>query len=256
LWVPVTSAIPPEIGEQLSIGYSRTLQPGLSISVEAYAKALKNVLEYREGGSFLNQTTTPWYDRVSVGTGQSMGLEWYLEKTVGCTKGWLSYTLSKTTRQFDDINEGKQFPFKYDRRHSLALLITHDLRPNKSLSANFIFNSGTAVTLPTSSYGASQPTDYVVPSESSTGAEKDFYAFFSSIGDMSVRNNFRTPAYHRLDISYRTTKKTHNGTRSWLISVYNTYYRLNAFYLYYDRFQLKKFSLFPVVPSITYQRSF
>lgn len=256
LWVPVTNAIPPEQGEQLSVGYSRTLQPGLSVSVEAYAKSLRNVLEYREGGSFLNQTTTPWYDRVSVGTGQSMGLELYLEKTAGRTKGWLSYTLSKTTRQFDDINEGKRFPFKYDRRHSLALLITHDLRSNKSLSANFIFNTGTAITLPTSSYAASRPTEYVVPGESSTGAEKDFYAFFSNIGDMSIRNNFRTPAYHRLDISYRTTKQKRNGTRSWLISIYNTYYRLNAFYLYYDRFQLKKFSLFPIVPSVTYQRSF
>jgi hypothetical protein len=256
LWVPVTTDIAPETATQWSVAYSRTFQGGWSASVESYVKKMKNVLEYRENGSFLNSTTTPWYERVSVGTGKSLGMEGYLEKTTGRTRGWLSYTLSKTTRQFSDINQGREFPYKYDRRHSISLVLMHELRKNRTLSATFVYNTGTALTLPTSIYEGSRPTDYVVPSQADVRSERDFYSFFGGIGDMSERNNFRTPAYHRLDISYRTTKQKRHGTRSWIFATYNTYNRLNPFYLYYENQQLKKFSLFPIIPSITYQREF
>jgi len=109
LWVPVTDRIPPEQADWWSVGYSKTLKRDWSVSVETYYKRFRNVLDYKEGTTFLNNLSTAWYDRVTVGKGTSYGAEFYLEKTAGRTKGWLSYTLSKTDRQFDDINGGNPF---------------------------------------------------------------------------------------------------------------------------------------------------
>ncbi|MBO0948829.1 TonB-dependent receptor [Fibrella forsythiae] len=257
LWVPVTDQIPPEKAHWWSVGYSRTLKNNWNISVEGYYKRLQNVLDYKEGTSFQNNFSIPWYDRVSVGKGTSYGAEFYLEKTAGRTKGWLSYTLSKTDRQFDDINGGRPFPFKFDRRHNLAIVVSHDIRRNKTLSANFVFNTGTALTVAGTRYTGDVPgSDLITKETSNEYTWRDWQSTYINLPDLHERNNFRTLDYHRLDISYRITKQKKHGERSWVFSCYNLYNHLNPFYLYYDKTQLKQFSLFPAIPSITYQYAF
>lgn len=256
LWVPVTDRIPPEQADWWSVGYSKTLKRDWNVSVEAYSKRFRNVLDYKEGTTFLNNFSTAWYDRVSIGTGTSYGAEFYVEKTAGRTKGWLSYTLSRTDRRFDDINGGRPFPFKFDRRHNLAIVVSHELRKNRTLSANFIYNTGTALTVSGNRYLGAVPGEDIVSQATTNPYLWRSYQFYSNVPDLGERNNFRTPAYHRLDVSYRTTKQKAHGQRTWIISCYNVYNRLNPFYLYYDKAQLKQFTLFPIIPSVTYQYDF
>lgn len=256
LWVPVTDRIPPEKADWWSVGYSKTLPHNWNVSVEGYYKRLQNVLDYKEGTSFQNNFSTAWYDRVSVGKGTSYGAEFYLEKTAGRTKGWLSYTLSKTDRQFDDINGGRSFPYKFDRRHNLAIVVSHELGKNKTLSANFVFNTGTALTVAGTRFAGAVPgSDLITKATTNDYTWRD-WQYYSNLPDLQERNNFRTPDYHRLDISYRTTKQKKHGERSWIFACYNIYNHLNPFYLYYDKAQLKQFTLFPAIPSITYQYEF
>ncbi len=253
LWVPVTDRIRPETADWLSAGYSRTLGPRWSLSVESYYKRLYNVLEYREGNSYMNSFGTAWFDRVAVGRGTSYGAEFFLEKVAGRTKGWASYTLSKTDRQFSELNNGNPFPYKFDRRHNLALVMTHDLSKNKSLSANFVLSTGTALTLARSRYEGLSTGAGVIQQNNTGQSAWNNEQYYYNLPDVSQRNNYRTPTYHRLDISYKTSKVKAHGVRTWTIGCYNVYNRSNPFYLFYDKDQLKQFSLFPAIPSVTYQ---
>ncbi len=256
LWAPVTDRLPPEEADSWALGYSRSLGTRWNLSLETYYKRMRNVLDYKEGTSFQNNFSTPWYERVSRGTGTAYGAEFYAEKQTGRTKGWLSYTLSWSQRQFTDINRGERFPYKYDRRHNIALVISHELSPRKSLSANLVYSSGTALTVAGSRYGGVMPGSDVLNQATVNPYTYQELQFFDNLPDLSRRNNFRTPAYHRLDVSYRTSKRKAHGERTWLFAVYNAYNRLNPFFLYYDQTQLKQFSLFPLIPSITYQYAF
>ncbi len=252
LWVPSTGKLSPQAATQYSIGYARLLSRlGFDFSLDVYYKSMSNQLEYREGSTFLSDYDTDWQRKVTVGRGESYGAEMMLEKKQGRTRGWLSYTLSWNNRLFADLNQGKPFPYRYDRRHNIALLLTHTLSKTKSLSANFILSSGNAVTLPSSVYKG------VMPSFQTQIGKFDYIQqSFNELGDISQRNNYRTPFYHRMDISYKTSKMRGDNVRSWVFSIYNLYNRRNPFYLYYEKNQLKQFSLFPVVPSITYQYEF
>ncbi|WP_176454211.1 TonB-dependent receptor [Siphonobacter sp. BAB-5385] len=253
LWVPAIPNVGPEKAEQWALGYAFQLNDSYSLTSEVYYKNMEGVVEYTDLSAFLSATNIPWYDRVTVGKSRSKGLEVYLNKSRGKTKGWISYTLSKTDRKFASLNEGNWFPFKYDRRNNLAMVITHDFSSSKTLSFNFVYNTGVALTLPTSFYEGALPSNYVHDLNNPLLIN---YKFYQSLGDMSQRNNFRAPAYHRMDVSYKLTKLKVNGTRSWIFNVYNLYNRQNPYFIYYDQQKLKQFSLLPILPSVTYQREF
>jgi hypothetical protein len=105
-----------------------------------------NLLEYKEGGSFAN-VGDDWEELVEQGTGRSVGGEVMLEKNIGKTTGWIGYTLSKTDRQFDNLNSGKVFPYKFDRRHDASLVITHEFSKSFDVGATLVYATGNAVTL-------------------------------------------------------------------------------------------------------------
>ena len=256
LWVPVTSKILPEKANCWSLGYSRNIgERGYNFSVEAYYKALTNVLEYKEGTNFLNNPNLSWDERVSMGKATSKGVEFFLEKTKGKNTGWLSYTLSKTDRIFPDINNGEPFPFKYDRRHNLSINVSHNFTPNRSLSFVFTYTTGAAVNLAAGRFGGFLPSNDAF--EKNQNLFDNYYGqYFNNLPDYNGRNSFRAPAYHRLDISYRTTKQKKYGSRSWILGVYNAYSRQNPFFLFYDDKQLLQVSLLPIIPSFTYERNF
>ncbi|HYE56016.1 MAG TPA: TonB-dependent receptor, partial [Chitinophagaceae bacterium] len=241
LWVPVTENVPPQVSHQVSVGAAYSYDKSVELSLEAYYKSMRNVIEYGERSGF-NNTTYSWEEIIEKGKGKAYGLELLLQKKKGKFTGLASYTLSRTTRQFDNINEGRVFPFKYDRRHEAKLGLVWRPRERFELGANWFFATGHAVTLPVSYYY-----------DPFTGQYLDVY---------DERNNSRMPNYHRMDLTMKFIKHKRRHIRTWLLSVYNVYNRFNPLFRYktYDQpgniIVFKDASVFPLLPSISYQFKF
>lgn len=245
LWVPATDRVRPQTAQQWALGGAYNWRSGYEISLEGYYKNMRNLIEYREGADFIN-VNQDWQDKVAVGDGRSYGAELLIQKKKGRTTGWLGYTLSWTDRQFDDLNFGERFPYKYDRRHDLGLAVVHEWRENIDVSATWVYGSGNTVTLPTAIYQSSGHS-----------------SFFGEVYDYGERNGFRMRAFHRLDASITFRKQNRWGERAWVFGVYNAYARQNPFYMYLDPAsepgqdsQFKQVSLFPIIPSISYRFNF
>src|SRR5690606_26460518 len=150
---------------------------GYTFGVEGYYKRMDGVIAYRDGASFI-ETGTSWEDKITSGEGAAYGLEVLLHKWRGRTTGWIGYTLAWARRRFDAINGGRSFPYRYDRRHDLSLVLTHRLSERRSLSLTWVYRTGIAVTLPVGRYILG-------------GTTNDYY---------EGRNGFRMRPYHRLDL--------------------------------------------------------
>lgn len=264
LWVPVTSRIRPMRSRQAAVGAFYELGQ-FSFSAEGYYKTMSNVLEYKDGASYLG-TSTGWEDKVSMGRGWSYGLELMAQKTVGRTTGWIGYTISKSMRKFDQpgnvINDGNPFPAKYDRRHDLSATVTHTFSKRFDLSATFVYTSGNCGTLGYDEY----PLENLYPGEEGNGFE---YSYMTGTY-IPNRNNYRMPSYNRLDLGMNFYKQKKRGTRIWNLSVYNVYNRLNPFMIvqgsrgeedpvtgqWHSIPVLKKMSIFPIMPSLSYTYKF
>ncbi|TAF91947.1 MAG: hypothetical protein EAZ32_15950 [Cytophagia bacterium] len=246
------------MSNQVSLGYYKNLKNSAwNFMVEGFYRTMDNVIEYQEGASFLNSTSVNWEDKVAVGTGKAYGLELMLQKNKGKLTGSLSYTLSRSERTFDDINQGQTFPYRYDAPHNLALNLHYEVRNNKTFSVNFFFNSGAPLQIAQAKYAGSFPHNNWGPFSLSRGSGyQSYYSYFQQLPLLSDRNTYRAPAYHRLDVNYRVVKQKKTGNRVWAFGIYNVYNRNNPFYIFYDNSQLKQFSLFPVIPSFTYERNF
>lgn len=251
LWVPSTDKIGPQESWQVAAGYFRKLGTGLELSAEVYYKDMQGVIEYQDGASFLN-TTSDWQDKVVSGEGRSYGMEVLLQKKTGKTTGWIGYTLSKTERRFDEVNFGRWFPFRYDRRHDISVTAVHQLSEKIDLSGTWVFGTGNFITVPTQRY------------QHATTVIGDGFTRYGGLflDYIESRNNFQMRSYHRLDLGINFHKEKKWGKRTWNISIYNVYSRLNPFYMdisfNYDlqRNQLRQFSLFPIVPSASYRFTF
>lgn len=247
LWVPSTLIVRPQQSWQYSLGYFRNfLDNALETSVEVYYKEMRNQVEYREG--YIPSTIQdPELDFV-FGSGEAYGAEFFINKTKGKFTGWIGYTLAWTYRKFPDLNRGNRYPAKYDRRHDLSLVGTYEHSPRWTFSSVFVYGSGNAITLPTNYYFISQT---VVP-------------------QYSDLNAYRLFAYHRLDLSavltpQRQKRKNKRWESSWAFSIYNVYSRQNPYFLYVDtegdlsqgvQATVKQVSIFPILPSITYNFKF
>jgi len=260
LWVPSTDRIRPQLSDQVALGISRSLGNQFLISVEGYYKNMNNLIEYSDGASFMGSSTS-WEDKVESGKGWSYGGELYVEKKMGKVTGWLGYTLSWSNRLFDGINNGEVFPYKYDRRHDLALVVNIPLEDNWEFSANWIFGTGTAHTLATERYFGNRPDFYYQQYYYGSNAVTTFEPFSGEIYHVDSRNSFRAADYHRLDVSFQKTKQKKWGEVTWTLGLYNAYNRKNPFYYYigYDTRNnraLRRVSLFPILPSVTYNFRF
>ncbi|MEO1263088.1 MAG: TonB-dependent receptor plug domain-containing protein [Bacteroidota bacterium] len=246
LWVPSTKRIKPQTSWQPAIGIAKTLWKEYEFSVEGYYKNMNNVISYKEGVSFLG-LENDWQDKVTQGKGESYGAEVFIQKKRGKTTGWLGYTLSWTNRQFDDINGGKKYPFKYDRRHDVELVVTHKVSEKIKLSGTWVYGTGNSITLPIYRYD--------IPVRYNDG----FYTQeVESIGD---KNSFRMNSYHRLDLSVEFYKKKKRFERTWVIGAYNAYNRPNPYFIYDGRDDdgnraFRQVSLFPIIPSVSYNFKF
>lgn len=252
LWVPSSGNVRPMFSRQASLGISKTSRRGMyAMSIETYYKTMDHVIEYKGTASPFNGAGRDWDDVVDVGKGRSYGGELLLEKKRGTTRGWIGYTLAWSDRTFPSVNNGKTFPYKYDRRHDLEVVITQRLGKHWELSANWEYASGTPLSLPTASYeGIGDPSPYDPPQNDPI------------IDHMGDRNTYRTTPMHRLDVSATYTKKKKLWTKSWTFSLYNAYNQPNPFFytIVTDREKQERYlaevSILPILPSVTYAIKF
>ncbi|MCF6364703.1 MAG: hypothetical protein L3J35_00725 [Bacteroidales bacterium] len=185
-----------------------------------------------------------------------------LSKNIGNLTGWLAYTWSKTNRQFENISFGEVFPYRYDRRHDASIAVTYKINEKIDVGATWVYGTGISVTLAQQRYLPLNMVDIYI--ENQQYADDNFYYYDGGIVEYyGKRNNYKLPAYHRLDLSINFSKPVKHGIRTWNVSVYNAYNRKNAFYVdfsggtlgqYYNstQRQLIKYSLFPFIPSVSY----
>ncbi len=249
LWVPSTKRVKPQRSWQPSVGVASTISNDFEFSLETYYKKMSNVISYKEGISFLG-LENDWQDKVIQGKGESYGAELFIQKKRGKTTGWIGYTLSWTWRQYDEINSGRRYPFKYDRRHDFEIVMTHRLAERITFSMAWLYGTGNAITLPLARYGS--PIYY-------NGTIGEYYV--KELQSISEKNSFRMRAYHRLDASLEFHKKLKRHERTWVLSVYNAYNRANPYYIFDGRDEegkraFRQVSLFPVIPSLSYNFKF
>jgi len=241
IWVPCSQIVKPQIGDQVALGYFRNFKNNsIETSIEGFYKNMANQIDYVNGADLRFNKTVE--SQLVFGRGWSYGVELFIKKKYGRFTGWISYTLSRTWRQFDSLNYGKAFPAKQDIINNLSVVAMFKLNEKISLSSNFVYHTGFAATFPNGKY---------------------------QIGNQIVnlytdRNSYRMPAYHRLDIGVTVQGKKRKRLESdWNFSVYNAYGRQNPYSITFQqdpndptKTQAVQLSLFRWVPSITYNFKF
>ena len=260
LWVPADS-IGPERGTQVAVGLAGSSVSGRTTwTVEGYWRDMRGLVAYREGAAF----TTPfddWQDLVVTGDGTSRGVEVFVQHRADRLTAWLGYTLAKTDRQFDALNRGQRFPFRYDRRHDVSAVALYNLSGRFDVSAAFVYGTGDAVTLPEARvergvYRRGTPEEWL--------RDDGFRGYGSPETVYGPRNGFRMPAYARLDLSATWHVKRGPRPHSLALNVYNATNRKNPFLAYFEtngpprpdgRRGLTGIALFPILPTLSYQFS-
>jgi hypothetical protein len=241
IWQPSKSIIQPQTSDLFSIGFFKNYNDNMfQTSIEFYYKDMKNLIEYKDGADiFLNDYIEA---ELVFGRGWSYGMELLVEKKMGKFTGWLGYTLSKTERQFDKINDGNPFPARHDRTHDFSIIGIYDLNDKWSFSANWIYYTGDAATFPSGKYEID-------------GITTNLY---------TERNGYRMPDYHRLDLgaTYYFAKST-SEEMSLTLSIYNAYAKENAYSISFEPSETNpniteavKLALFSIVPSLSFNFRF
>lgn len=240
-WVASTNIIKPEIADQVAIGYYKNLIGSrYELTVEGYYKLMQNQIDYRNGAEVF--TNDPIETQLLFGKGRAYGVEWMFKKKTGRLSGWVSYTLSKTERKIDGINDNQWYNARQDRTHDIAIVGNYQLNDRWVLSANWVFNTGDAVTYPSGKYMV----------------DNEVYFYYSE------RNGYRMPNYHRLDLgATRQLKKGKRFSSELNFSLFNAYGRSNAYQIDFrvseedsSKTEAVKTSLFTFVPSISYNFKF
>lgn len=277
VWMPCTELIKPQIGNQYALGWFKNFkQDKYEASVEVYYKTMANQIDYKEGAEPQDNVFDNPDNAFTYGIGEAYGAEFFFKKRAGKFTGWVGYTLSWTWRHFKDINYGKRYLAKYDRRHDASLVLTYDYSKKWNFGLVYVYGTGNRGTLPNSLFIYEGDVSY----------------------DYGLRNSYKFPDYHRLDLSVtltpdrekkilkkrerlerkyerqgrdKTTIKVpkawnKNYQGSWTLSVFNAYNRYNPYLIYFDSkgdfisgtysVKAKQVSLFPILPTITWNFKF
>ncbi|WP_299702198.1 TonB-dependent receptor [uncultured Pontibacter sp.] len=250
IWYPSNDYVKPQRSQQVAAGISHLFGQGrFMITNELYYKWMHRQIDFRDGANlFVNDDLE---EEFLFGKGESYGNEVYLEKIKGRTTGWVGYTLSWSYRQFDGINDGRRFPTRYDRRHDLSVVLLHKLSKRINLTGAFVYGTGNAYSLPVARFAFQDV-------EGKSAIVVPVY---------SDRNSFRLNAFHRLDLGLVLKLKPKWGEADLTFNAYNAYNRRNPYFVYFEQvkdeednetlgFRAKQVSLFPVIPSVTYNFKF
>ncbi len=249
IWVPATQKTVPQQGQQISLGYSFGLKSiDAAFQIDLFYKSMKNQIDYRQGINFFFDIKDGWENLVEKnGIGRAAGIEMLVQKQEDNRNFIFSYTFSYSYRKFTNINKGKWYPQRYDRRHNLSVLYEQELaNPKWKFFSNFVFMTGNAVTLPTAAH---------------------YDLFFEEIREVyETRNNKRMPIYNRFDVGLTKSYKTKRNRDAKLsFNIYNIYAYPNAMALNYVSHttslngssysfnpQIYKVSLFRFIPGFSY----
>lgn len=240
-WVPSTNNVKPQIVDQVALGYFQNLRDNsFEFSVEGYYKSLQNQIDYKNGANLILNGEVE--AELVYGIGRAYGLEFYLRKRKGDFTGWISYTLARSQRKFDAVNNGDWYSARQDRIHDIAIVGMYQVNDKLTIAANWVYYTGDAVTFPSGKYTID-------------GVVAPYY---------TERNGYRMPNYHRLDLGVTYyNKKTDKYESSWNFSVYNAYLRQNAYTISFrqskddpNKTEAVQTALFKIVPSITYNFKF
>ena len=265
LWVPATDKVPYKSANQYTIALVKDLHKSTSISLECYYKKISNDISLREGSSFMynknldfvDNSDLEWENNVTTGTSWNYGSELFIHKKRGRLQGWIGYTLAWSQSKFAELNFGKAFFSRQDRRHSLSVMTIFQINEGWSLSASWVYMTGNAITLANSIYSnVDIPSNLLYIPSASTPVNYEY----------SGINNFRMPAYHRFDLGVSFKKQRNNIFTELELSVYNVYNRQNAYFYYVlssndssgikNNNTVKQISVLPVIPSINYKIRF
>ena len=245
LWVPVTGDIIPMKSHQVALGAFYEWK-GYEFSLEGYYKKMNNVLEYKDGASFFSIDETDWQDKVVMGDGWAYGIEFFVQKNVGKFTGWLGYTWSHSDRLFDrpgqELNNGKPFPAKYDRRHDLSVVLMYEFNDHIDVGATWVYSTGNCATLAFQNYHGLNGLDV--------------WGYTQSLGYINNRNNYRYSSYHRLDLVANFHWKYELGENIISINVYNTYSHNNPFVVIPMNGKLRQVCIFPIIPTLSWKYKF
>jgi len=255
VWLPSSKNIIPEICDQVGFGFFKNLKDNkFEFSIETYYKTMQNVIDYKTGAQV---TLNPAVEgELLYGKGRAYGAEFFFKKRTGDFTGWISYTLSRTERQFNEIDKGAWFSSKQDRTHDLSIVAMYDITKRINLSASWVFYTGSAITFPTGKYEVD-------------GMVYNYY---------TERNGYRMPDYQRLDIGLTINNKAYKlvldpvsnteikikkrFSSSWNFSVYNAYGYENAYSISFQenaetgKTEAVQLALFKIIPSISYNFNF
>jgi hypothetical protein len=202
------------MADQVALGYFQNFKDNkYEFSGEIYYKKLNDLVDYIDGADLiLNELVE---SQTLDGEGRAYGAELMLKKAEGRFSGWVSYTLARSERLVDGINNNEWYASRFDQTHNLSVTTFYELTKRLTLSANFVYNSGTPTTFANSGY---YQQGYFVPNN-----------------DNNSRNNVRIPDYHRLDLSLTIDPKPGNRKwkGQWVFGIYNIYSRRNPFSIYF-----------------------
>ncbi len=245
IWYPVTSAVAPQTADQVTIALQKRVpNHNLFLSVETYYKDMQHLIGYREGANlFLN---TQFEKQLIQGNGRAYGLELLVKKEAGKLTGWISYTLSKSERQFDEVNNGLWFLARYDRRHNGSVVLNYEFAKRWAFSAVFEFISGSRFTPIVGRY--------VVPAPSLGGVQL--------VPVYAPMNSVKLADTHRLDLGIKLKSRPDRRLQSeWFVGVYNVYNRAMPYGIIIEQnpdgsYQYKQPGLFGLLPFVSYNFKF
>jgi len=242
IWYPTTLKVEPQLSDIISTGYFLDLaHHKYSVSVEAYYKDMQHVVDIKEHAQL---TGNPFFeDELAFGNAHSYGIELNAHKNTGALTGWMAYTYSRSFMKIPEINNGIEYPSSFDVPHDFSTGLIYRLGKRITLSANWLYSSGTATMLIAGSY---RYMNLDVP----------YY---------TGKNQGRLPDYHRLDLALtlltrKTIKRQAEGKKqeaSWNFSLINVYNRKNPFYMALhpnndNQTQAEAVYFYGFIPSVTY----
>lgn len=241
VWLASSLNTKPELCDQFSLGWFKNFKENTyEFNVETYYKVMQNQIDYRNGAN--TNANELLEGELLYGQGRAYGMELILKKKRGRLTGWVGYTLSRTERQIDGINDNNWYVAKQDRTHDISIVGIYDLTPKLSVSALFVYYTGNAVTFPSGKYEVDGQTQFLY----------------------TERNGYRMPAYHRLDLGVTWMRKnTEKFESSWNFSLYNAYGRENAYIITFREnednpniTEAVQTTLFRWIPAVTYNFKF